>query len=71
MRSLRLVDKIPESADVTSFVFEARDGLTRLGPEGPLPSVRPGGLHGAIQGELEARGVPAEQIHSESFGPVG
>ncbi len=30
IRSLRLVDKIPQSADVTSFVFEARDG-------GPLP----------------------------------
>ncbi|WP_136657741.1 pyridoxamine 5'-phosphate oxidase family protein [Nitratireductor sp. XY-223] len=30
VRSLRLIEKTPESADVTSFVFEARDG-------GPLP----------------------------------
>ncbi|MCP4999828.1 MAG: ferredoxin, partial [Hyphomicrobiales bacterium] len=31
VRSLRLIEKIHESADVTSFVFEARDG-------GPLPA---------------------------------
>ncbi len=35
VRSLRLVDKIRESADVTSFVFEARDG-------GPLPAFSAG-----------------------------
>ena len=35
VRSLRLIEKIPESADVTSFVFEARDG-------GPLPRHEPG-----------------------------
>ena len=28
VRSLRLVEKKPESADVTSFIFEARDGGT-------------------------------------------
>ena len=35
VRSLRLVEKIPESDEVTSFVFEARDG-------GPLPSFEAG-----------------------------
>jgi ferredoxin-NADP reductase/predicted pyridoxine 5'-phosphate oxidase superfamily flavin-nucleotide-binding protein len=35
VRSLRLIEKTPESADVTSFVFEARDG-------GPLTAFEPG-----------------------------
>lgn len=35
VRSLRLVEKIPESADTTSFIFEARDG-------GPLAAFEPG-----------------------------
>lgn len=35
VRSLRLVEKLPESSDVTSFVFEARDG-------GPLAAFEPG-----------------------------
>ncbi|MGI9423599.1 MAG: pyridoxamine 5'-phosphate oxidase family protein, partial [Hyphomicrobiaceae bacterium] len=35
VRSLRLVDKVSASADVTSFIFEARDG-------GPLAAFEPG-----------------------------
>jgi hypothetical protein len=48
VRSLRLVEKIPESDDVTSFVFESRDG-------GPLP-VHEAGRHLPI--ELPIPGQP-------------
>ena len=47
VRSLRLVDKIPESDDVTSFVFESRDG-------GPLP-IYEAGQHLPI--ELDRRSL--------------
>ena len=47
VRSLRLIEKIRESEDVTSFVFEARDA-------GPLPA-HEAGQHLPI--ELEVRGL--------------
>jgi len=49
VRSLRLIDKIRESEDVTSFVFEARDA-------GPLPAFE-AGQHLPI--ELEVPGLEA------------
>jgi ferredoxin-NADP reductase/predicted pyridoxine 5'-phosphate oxidase superfamily flavin-nucleotide-binding protein len=61
VRSLRLVEKIRESADVTSFVFEARDG-------GPLPPFE-AGQHLPI--ELEIPGVehPVRRTYSLSGDP--
>jgi ferredoxin-NADP reductase/predicted pyridoxine 5'-phosphate oxidase superfamily flavin-nucleotide-binding protein len=61
VRSLRLVEKTRESADVTSFVFEARDG-------GPLPAHR-AGQHLPI--ELHVPGVeqPVRRTYSLSGAP--
>jgi hypothetical protein len=61
VRSLRLVDKIPESDDVTSFVFESRDG-------GPLPIYEAGQL---LPIELDIAGVaePVRRTYSLSGGP--
>ena len=61
VRSLRLVEKIAESEDVTSFVFEARDG-------GPLPDFE-AGQHLPI--ELHVAGVdePVRRTYSLSGAP--
>ena len=49
-RSLQLVEKTRESADVTSFVFEARDG-------GPLASFK-AGQHLPIEVKDPETGIP-------------
>ena len=61
VRSLRLIKKTRESAEVTSFVFEARDG-------GPLPLFR-AGQHLPI--ELHVPGVeePVRRTYSLSGAP--
>lgn len=60
IRSLRLVEKTPESADVTSFVFTSRDG-------GRLPSFG-AGQHLPI--ELRVEGLPPiKRTYSISSGP--
>ena len=61
VRTLRLIEKIPESDEVTSFVFEARDG-------GPLSAFEPG-QHLPI--ELSIAGVeePVRRTYSLSSAP--
>jgi len=61
VRTLRLIEKIPESNDVTSFVFEARDG-------GPLSAFEPG-QHLPV--ELAVPGVeePVRRTYSLSSAP--
>ncbi len=61
VRSLRLVEKRPESADVTSFVFEARDG----GPLEPFEA----GQHLPIELELADRGAPVRRTYTLSGSP--
>ncbi len=61
VRSLRLIDKVRESADVTSFVFEARDG-------GPLPPFE-AGQHLPIELELPGREQPLSRTYSLSGAP--
>ncbi|MDX1576498.1 MAG: pyridoxamine 5'-phosphate oxidase family protein, partial [Kiloniellales bacterium] len=61
VRSLRLVEKIPESADVTSFVFEARDG-------GPLPTHR-AGQHLPIELHVPGVEAPVRRTYSLSGPP--
>jgi ferredoxin-NADP reductase/predicted pyridoxine 5'-phosphate oxidase superfamily flavin-nucleotide-binding protein len=61
VRTLRLVEKIRESEDVTSFVFEARDG-------GPLPDFE-AGQHLPIQLEVPGHGEPVRRTYSLSNGP--
>jgi ferredoxin-NADP reductase/predicted pyridoxine 5'-phosphate oxidase superfamily flavin-nucleotide-binding protein len=61
VRSLRLVEKIRESADVTSFVFEARDG-------GPLPSFK-AGQHLPIEIEVPGVEEPVRRTYSLSGNP--
>ncbi len=61
VRSLRLVAKIPESADVTSFVFEARDG-------GPLASFEPG-QHLPIELDMAGAKDPVRRTYSLSNAP--
>lgn len=62
VRSLRLVEKIPASADVTSFVFEARDG-------GPLAAFEPG-QHLPIEMSVPGSDVPARRTFSLSSSPT-
>ncbi|MDD9915637.1 MAG: pyridoxamine 5'-phosphate oxidase family protein [Rhodospirillaceae bacterium] len=62
VRTLRLVEKHPESADVTSFVFEARDG-------GTLPSFE-AGQHLPIELSLPDTSQKIERTYSLS-GPSG
>ena len=62
VRSLRLVEKTRESADVTSFVFEARDG-------GPLPAFE-AGQHLPIELEVPGHGEPARRTYSLSGSPA-
>ena len=61
VRSLRLIEKIPESDDVTSFVFEARDG-------GPLTAFEPG-QHLPIELSLPGTGEMAQRTYSLSSAP--
>lgn len=61
VRSLRLVEKLRESDDVTSFVFEARDG-------GPLPDFE-AGQHLPIELEVPDAGAPIRRTYSLSGAP--
>ena len=62
VRSLRVVEKVRESADVASFVLEARDG-------GPLPAFA-AGQHLPIEIPLPDRAEPLRRSYSLS-GPPG
>ncbi len=61
VRELRLVEKLPESADVTSFVFEARDG-------GPLAAFEPG-QHLPIEVKIPGKDETARRTYSLSSAP--
>jgi hypothetical protein len=61
VRSLRLIDKIPESDDVTSFVFEARDG----GPLLPFEA----GQHLPIELDVQGHEEPVRRTYSLSGAP--
>ena len=61
VRSLRLVDKVRESEDVTSFVFEARDG-------GPLSYFEPG-QHLPIELNIPGARSPIRRTYSLSNAP--
>lgn len=61
VRSLRVVEKIPESDDVTSFVFEARDG----GSLAPFEA----GQHLPIELEVPGFERPIRRTYSLSSGP--
>ena len=63
VRSLRLIEKTPASADVTSFVFEARDA-------GPLPEFE-AGQHLSIELEVPGLETPVRRTYSLSGSPVG
>jgi ferredoxin-NADP reductase len=63
VRSLRLVGKVRESDDVTSFVLEARDG-------GPLPDFE-AGQHLPIELEVPGAGAPVRRTYSLSGAPGG
>ncbi len=62
VRSLRLVEKISESEDVTSFVFEARDG-------GPLAPFEPG-QHLPIELSIPGVDETARRTYSLSSSPT-
>ncbi len=61
VRSLRLVEKVQESDDVTSFVFEARDG-------GPLANFEPG-QHLPIELNIPGTVGAVRRTYSLSSGP--
>ena len=61
VRTLRLVDKVRESNDVTSFVFEARDG-------GPLDAFE-AGQHLPVHLEVPGHRQPVRRTYSLSNGP--
>ncbi len=61
VRTLRLIEKIPESDDVTSFVFEARDG-------GPLSAFEPG-QHLPIELSIPGVEEPVRRTYSLSSAP--
>ena len=61
IRSLRLVEKIRESDEVTSFVFESRDG-------GPLADFK-AGQHLPIELEATEQGCGVSRTYSLSNGP--
>jgi len=63
VRSLRLVEKIRESDDVTSFVFEARD-------TGPLPDFE-AGQHLPIELQVPGSEDPVRRTYSLSGRPGG
>lgn len=62
VRSLRLIDKTRESADVTSFVFDARDS-------GPLVGFEPG-QHLPIELAIPGRAEPVRRTYSLSSAPA-
>ncbi len=61
IRSLRLVEKTSESTDVSSFLFEARDG-------GTLPEFEPG-QHLPIELDIPGHDTPVRRTYSLSNGP--
>ena len=61
VRSLRLIEKTRESADVTSFIFESRDGA-------PLPLFQ-AGQHLPIEFEIPGREEPVRRSYSLSGAP--
>lgn len=61
VRSLRLIEKVAESADVTSFVFEARDG-------DPLPEFA-AGQHLPIALDVPGLKAPVRRTYSLSGAP--
>lgn len=61
VRSLRLIEKTPESTDVTSFLFEARDG-------GSLVGFEPG-QHLPIELAIPDRAEPMRRTYSLSSAP--
>ncbi len=61
VRELRLVEKKPESADVTSFLFEARDG-------GTLSAFEPG-QHLPVEFRIPGNDEPARRTYSLSSAP--
>ena len=61
IRSLRVVEKVPESDEVTSFIFESRDG-------GPLANFN-AGQHLPIDLEATDQGCGASRTYSLSNGP--
>jgi ferredoxin-NADP reductase len=61
VRSLRLIDKVRESEDVTSFVFEARDA-------GPLPGFE-AGQHLPIELDVPGLEGPTRRTYSLSGAP--
>jgi ferredoxin-NADP reductase len=61
VRELRVIAKQPESADVTSFVFAARDG-------GPLPGFLPG-QHLPLELEIAGEAAPVLRTYSLSGPP--
>jgi ferredoxin-NADP reductase/predicted pyridoxine 5'-phosphate oxidase superfamily flavin-nucleotide-binding protein len=61
VRSLRVVDKLRESDDVVSFVFEARDG-------GALPAFE-AGQHLPIELTIPGQAHPVSRTYSLSNGP--
>ncbi len=61
VRSLRLIEKTPESEDVTSFVFEARDS-------GPLATFEPG-QHLPIELSIPGMSEPVRRTYSLSSSP--
>ena len=61
VRTLRLIDKVRESEDVTSFVFEPRDG-------GALADFE-AGQHLPIELEIPDREEPVRRTYSISSGP--
>jgi ferredoxin-NADP reductase len=61
VRSLRLIERIPESDDVTSFVFTTRDG-------GPLPFFE-AGQHLPVELNVPGFKEPIRRTYSLSSGP--
>ncbi len=61
VRSLRLVEKVRESEDVTSFLFAARDG-------GPLVDFEPG-QHLPLELRVPGHDAPVRRTYSLSAGP--
>ncbi len=61
VRSLRVVEKLRESEDVTSFVFESRDG-------GPLPDFS-AGQHLPLEIEIPGQSSAASRTYSLSNAP--
>ena len=61
IRSLRVVEKVPESDEVTSFIFESRDGA-------PLANFN-AGQHLPIELEATDQGCGASRTYSLSNGP--